>query len=452
MNSGRFDKLVGRKRPGTYINVDANATPAVIFGARGNVLIPLVNEWGPHGQIVKITADNITAHRAELGDDVVNILLLNEAFKGANTVYAYILNKGAKASKVITLAEASGDDPAATLTATAKYPGYRGNWVKVQSIANTDGSFDVQILFGWDVVEVFEKLSTTGDLIAAGSQYIDFTASSETQPLVAFASASLEGGTSTNIENLDITTMLDAIEDEDVSALAFPFTDTALKAAAVSKAKYLRDTFGKVFQVVVADYPTADYEGVINVTNAYQLSNGTALTHEQATAYVAAITASGTELTSNTYRLVPDADTVVDKKTNEQAEAAIDAGEFFFTQDGDNVIVEYDINSLHTFTATRTESYRKNKVIRVYDAVSETIRQTFPPNRFPNSKVGWDLMDGLCQTILQHYLDIGAIMNVNLATDMKVNRSDSKGDSVYFDARIHAVDAAEKLYFTVITD
>ena len=167
---------------------------------------------------------------------------------------------------------------------------------------------------------------------------------------------------------------------------------------------------------------------------------------------MAAITASGTELTSNTYRLVPDADTVVDKKTNEQAEAAIDAGEFFFTQDGDNVIVEYDINSLHTFTATRTESYRKNKVIRVYDAVSETIRQTFPPNRFPNSKVGWDLMDGLCQTILQHYLDIGAIMNVNLATDMKVNRSESKGDSVYFDARIHAVDAAEKLYFTVITD
>ena len=54
--------------------------------------------------------------------------------------------------------------------------------------------------------------------------------------------------------------------------------------------------------------------------------------------------------------------------------------------------------------------------------------------------------------ILQHYLDEGAIKDVDLSNDMKVNRGDSTGDSVYFDARIHAVDAAEKLYFTVITD
>ena len=135
-----------------------------------------------------------------------------------------------------------------------------------------------------------------------------------------------------------------------------------------------------------------------------------------------------------------------------QAEAAIQNGEFFFTQQGDEVIVEYDINSLHTFTPTRSESFRKNKVIRVYDSVSDTIRETFPPNKFPNSSIGWDLMDGLCQTILQHYLDEGAIKDVDLSNDMKVNRGDSTGDSVYFDARIHAVDAAEKLYFTVITD
>jgi hypothetical protein len=61
-------------------------------------------------------------------------------------------------------------------------------------------------------------------------------------------------------------------------------------------------------------------------------------------------------------------------------------------------------------------------------------------------------MDGLCQTILQYFLDEGAIKNVDIANDMKVNRSESTGDSVYFDASIHAVDAAEKLYFAVITD
>ncbi len=188
------------------------------------------------------------------------------------------------------------------------------------------------------------------------------------------------------------------------------------------------------------------------MTNSYALADGTELTNVQATAYVAAVTASATELVSNTYRVVKDADTVVGRKSNEAAEAAIQKGEFFFTQQGETVIAEYDINSLHTFTETRSESFRKNKVIRVYDAVSDTIRETFPPNKFPNSPLGWDLMDGLCQTILQYFYDEGAIKDVDLSNDMKVDRGRSSGDSVYFDAKIHAVDAAEKMYFTVITD
>ena len=451
MTSGRFDKLIGRVRPGTYINVDSDTKPAVVYGSRGNVMIPLVNTWGPNATVITIKADNITAHDAELGDSVGNILLLNEAFKGASTVLVYNINKGTKASKTITLQEASDDDPAVTLTCTAKYSGTRGNDIKVKSTANTDGTFDVTLILGTVIIEEFEGLATIADLAGAGSEYIDFTGT-DGGSLAAFASASLSGGTSTDPINTDITAMLDVAENENVSAMAFPFTEEALKAAAVSKAKYLRDSIGKTFQIVVCDYATADYEGVINVTNSYQRSDGTALTHAQATAYVAAITAAGTELVSNTYKVVTDADTVIDKKTNEQAEAALKAGEFFFTQDMDQVIVEQDINSLHTFTSRRSKSYSKNKVIRVYDALSDTLRATFPPNKFSNSPVGWDLMDGLCQTILQHYLDEDAIKNVDLANDLKVNRGESDGDSVYFDARIHAVDAAEKLYFTVITD
>ena len=451
MNSGRFDKLIGRVRPGTYINVDANATPAVTFGARGNVMIPLVNNWGPNATILKIKAEDISAHDAELGNSVGNILLLNEAFKGATTVLVYNINKGTKAAKTITLAEASGDDPAVTLTCTAKYNGTRGNDLTVKCTANTDSTFTVTVLLGTTTVEEFEGLTTIAGLAAAGSEYIDFTGT-EGGDLAAFAAASLVGGTSTDVQNTDIATMLDAVENENVSAMAFPFADSSLKASAVSKARYIRDYIGHTFQVVVCDYATADYEGVINVTNSYKRSDGTSLTHAEATAYVAAITAAGTELISNTCKVVPDAEEVVDKKTNEQSEVALKAGEFFFTQDGDQVIVEQDINSLHTFTSRRTKSYSKNKVIRVYDALSDTLRQTFPPNRFPNSPTGWDLMDGLCQTILKYYRDEDAIKDVDLANDLKVNRGESEGDSVYFDARIHAVDAAEKLYFTVITD
>ncbi len=451
MTSGRFDKLIGRVRPGTYINVDSNSQPTVSFGKRGNVMIPLANNWGPDATVFTLKEDNITAYDAKLGNSVGNILLLTEAFKGASTVVVYNFSSGTKATKIVTLAEASGDDPAVTLTMTAKYNGTRGNDIKVKSVLETDSTYTVTVYLDTSVVEEFEGLTTIATLKAAGSEYIDFTGT-DTASLAEFASASLENGTSTDPTNADIAEMLDAAESENISCLAFPFTDDTLKAAAVSKARFLRDSAGKTFQVVVCDYASADYEGVINVTNSYQRTDGTALTHAQATAYVAAITAAASETVSNTYKVVPSVDLVVDKKTNEEAEEALKAGEFFFTQDKNQVIVEQDINSLHTFTATRSKSYSKNKVIRVYDAISDAIRATFPPNKFPNSTIGWDRMDGLCQTILQYYLDEDAIKDVDIANDLKVNRGESTGDSVYFDAQIHAVDAAEKLYFTILTD
>lgn len=438
MNSGRFDRTKGRVRPGTYINVDSSKKAAVSFAARGNVLIPLVNSWGPHGRLIKIEAADISSADVLLGNSVDDILLLKEAFKGAGTVLVYNLNKGVEA-KVVK------DD----LTVTARYAGTRGNDLRVTCAAVPGGGYDITVVLGTSTVEEFTGVVDIAGAAALDSGYVRFSGQGE---LSEFAGLSLTGGTSAEIAKSDIAGMLDDIEDEDVSSIAFPFVDNELKTVALSKSRYLRDSCGKSMQVVVADYPDADYEGVINVTNSYALADGTQLTSAQATAYVAAVTASATELVSNTYRPVPDADTVVGRKTNEQAEEAIRKGEFFFTQQGDAVIVEYDINSLHTFSETRSESFRKNKVIRVFDAVSDSIRETFPPNRFPNSSLGWDLMDGLCQTILQYFLDEGAIRDVDLANDMKVDRGRSGGDSVFFDARIHAVDAAEKLYFTVITD
>lgn len=438
MNSGRFDKTVGRIRPGTYVNVDSNANSVVQYAGRGSVLVPLVNGWGPHGRIIKIEAANITAADTLIGRSVRNTLLLNEAFKGAGTVLVYNINKGTAASAVKD-----------SLTVTAKYPGVRGNDIKVSSTANPSGGFDIAVILDTETVEEFTNVTDIAAATALESAYVSFAGTGE---LTAFAALSLENGANTEPTKSDIMTMLDSIENEPVSVLAWPFEDEDLKAAVVSKMRYLRDNCGKSIQAVVADFPEANYEGIINVTNSYMLSDGTKLTHAQATVYVAAITAGATELVSNTYRVVTGADTVVDTKSNEAAEVAIQKGEFFFTQQGEQVIVEYDINSLHTFTPTRSKTYSKNKIIRVYDAVSDTIRETFPPNKFDNTPLGWDLMDGLCQTILQHFLDEGAIKDVDLANDMKVNRGESSGDSVYFDVYIHAVDAAEKLYFTVTTD
>lgn len=458
MTSGRWDPLTGRVRPGTYINVDGTASPTVSYGQRGVVLVPLADlGWGEDGKVVTVTAENVAKYNPELGDAPMNILMVNEALKGAATVKVYIINKGTKASKTVELAAASGDDPAVNLVATAKCGGVKGNNYKIKCAANTSNKFDVTVYYEEDILEEFVDLSTAADLIAAGSEYIDFTCNVPATSLVAIASGSLTGGTAGTVQNDDIVAMLDASEGIAWNTMAFPFTDSALQTAAISKIRYLRETIGKSVQAVLpsATASAANYEGIINLINSVQLEDGTQLTVAQATAFVAALTAGADETQSNTYASYPGADAIIGVLTNEQIEEAIRNGQMCFTYDDEQLPhIEYDINSLHTFTEKRPKQYSKNKIIRIIDSLCDTIRATYPPNRFPNNNVGWDRMDSLGKTILQHYDENGgngAIKDVDYDNDFLVDRGKSAGDSVYVDVAITPVDAAEKLYFTVLT-
>ena len=215
MNSGRFDKLKGRTRPGTYINVDSSKKAVVTYASRGNVLLPLVNTWGPQAKLIKIEAADITSADALLGNSVDKILMLNEAFKGAGTVLVYNFNKG-EAAKAVK------DD----LTITAKYAGTRGNDIKVACVSNPAGGYDISVILGTAAVEEFTGVNDVAAAAALESSYVIFSGTGE---LSDFAGISLEGGTSADIAKADITGMLDAVEDENISAIAFPFVDDELK-------------------------------------------------------------------------------------------------------------------------------------------------------------------------------------------------------------------------------
>ena len=172
----------------------------------------------------------------------------------------------------------------------------------------------------------------------------------------------------------------------------------------------------------------------------------------QACAWVAGATAGADKTTSNTYVAVEGATDVVGLKTNEEAIEAISNGEFFFSiSEEDEVIVEYDINSLHKFTTERTSDYSKNRVIRVYDSFADDLKLTFPPNKFDNDPDGWLVMEGLGRALLQSYAKQGAITNVDAENDFYVDQSKSIGDETFFNVGLQAVDSAEKLYFSVST-
>ena len=69
MAGGRFDRLIGKERPGTYINFESGRdTNTINTGTRGTVIIPLPKAaYGPAKKFIKLTTDSPDAEAATFG-------------------------------------------------------------------------------------------------------------------------------------------------------------------------------------------------------------------------------------------------------------------------------------------------------------------------------------------------------------------------------------------------
>lgn len=452
MAGGTFDEQVGKVRPGTYENFKTTKHDVLGISERGIVVVPLSNHtYGPVGEFVELTTEAPDGKPDVLGCSIYDndanrqMLLIRNAFTRAAKVIIYKLNGG-------TIAQATFKG----ITAKAKYAGTTGNKLTFAILENPVDKYDVEVFLDGKRVAFIEGIDTVEAM--NGQKYIDFSGSytpgegdDEDAALPVTAGVNLAGATDATASNADITAFLDKLEQVRFNTLCFPFNDASLQSAAKIKIKYIREKIGRGVQVVMPDTNAKDYEGVINVTNSYKMGDDV-LSHAEACAWAAAAEAGASNTQSLTYDEVDGATEVVDPKTNEQAEQAIKNGEFFFsTGEGGEVIVEYDINTLTDFSGDKDKSYRKNRVIRVFDTFAEAIRVNFPPNKFDNSPTGWDIMEGIGRAILKSFLEAGAIKNVDYEADFLVDRSKSDGDETFFNVGLEAVDSAEKLYFTIST-
>lgn len=446
MAGGKFDKLAGKTRPGTYINFQSERTDTVGTSERSTTIIPLMMPaYGPAGSYIELTNAGPDTAYDKLGFSVYDsdanrqMLLIREAFKNASKVLVYIVKEGTKAS--------AKNASAPTLTATAKYGGTRGNSLTVNVTANPVAGFDVTVSLAGNTVAFYEGLSTVADLIDQNCEYVTFTG---TGALAAVAAMNLTGGTDATPQNSDVTAFLDTLEGVKFNTVAIPTTDSSLQAAIKTKIKYLRENMGRGVQAVVPHF-AADYEGIISVENGYSIGDDN-LSAAEACAWVAGATAGASYTESLTYKAVDGATGLNPALTHEEYVAAINAGHFAFSVSEENkIIAEYDINSLTSFKQPKDETYRKNRVIRVLDTFQESVQLNFPPNKYANSAVGWDIMEGVGKSILKQFEDVGAITNVDYDADFLVDRTASYGDKTYFDVNLQPVDSAEKLFFTVHT-
>lgn len=442
MAGGTFNLSSPKVRPGAYANTKNGKQPTTATVPSGIAIIPLIGyDWGPRGEMIHLTNESPDAAKTKFGrsiyDDNGFMLMLQLMFLNVAEVYTYIAGGGEKAKGTITLKSGTGN-------VTAKYPGSLGNKLKIVSVANPEGGFDVSVVLDGSEVELIEGAKKVADL---KSDYVDFSGDGE---LVAFASASLNGGTEeASKTNASVATFLDMAEKIKFNYMALPTSDASLITAAVTKIKYIRNSIGWKCGLVVAN-SASDYENIYNLTNSFEYA-GVKLTTEQATAWLAGAATAAGYTTSLTYTTVTGATGIVGQKTNEESIQAINNGETFFTvSESGNIILEYDVNSKVTFTQDDPTDILKGRPCRVYDSFANELLLTFVPGRFSNDPTGWTVMEGLGRAILKDFLKDGAIQNVDEENDFVVDRGASVGDSAYITCGIQPVDSTEKYYFTTI--
>ena len=442
MAGGTFNLSSPKVRPGAYANTKNGKQPTTATVPSGIAIIPLIGyDWGPRGEMIHLTNESPDAAKTKFGrsiyDDNGFMLMLQLMFLNVTEVYTYIAGGGEKAKGTITLKSGTGN-------VTAKYPGSLGNKLKIVSVANPEGGFDVSVVLDGSEVELIEGAKKVADL---KSDYVDFSGDGE---LVAFASASLNGGTEeASKTNASVATFLDMAEKIKFNYMALPTSDASLITAAVTKIKYIRNSIGWKCGLVVAN-SASDYENIYNLTNSFEYA-GVKLTAEQATAWLAGAATAAGYTTSLTYTTVTGATGIVGQKTNEESIQAINNGETFFTvSESGNVILEYDVNSKVTFTQDDPTDILKGRPCRVYDSFANELLLTFVPGRFSNDPTGWTVMEGLGRAILKDFLKDGAIQNVDEENDFVVDRGASVVYSAYITCGIQPVDSTEKYYFTTI--
>lgn len=419
-------------RPGAYVNVRSNGNVGTSDSITGVVALPLALDFGPEGEVIEI---NVSSDLTRFGYDLTHekLLLLREALKQAATVLLYRVGSGGKAAAV-----------EGSLSVTALYGGTRGNDISVISKENVNitGAFDVETYLEGRLIDS-QTVKTIGELI--DNRLVSFTGEGD---LTAF-SIVLENGSNTAATANDYMTFFSKIQVYDFNTIALPVKDEVTKAAGASFINRMRNEEGKKCQLVVAGY-AANSEAVINIKNGVVLSDGTLISPEQATSWVAGASAAAGVATSLTYKAYDGATDVTQRYLNSEIITSLQNGEFVFTEKRGSAVVEQDINSLRSFTTEKSRDFAKNRILRVLDDIANNSKKTFEDNFIGKVNADQDGRELFKADRISYFNSLqgaGAITNFS-ADDVVVEAGNDK-DSIVLNVQVQPVDAMEKLYMTV---
>ena len=432
-----------KSRPGVYIRFTSSRGLGITVGDRGTVTICEPMSWGPVGQVMTVEAGadmtpfcgyDITAPQAQF---------INEIFKGSNrtpapnTLLLYRPTASGSAQATAT---------AGVLTATALYPGVRGNdiTIVITDVVDDEGSFTVSTIVDGNIVDE-QTGANVSDLVAN-----DWVTWSGTGALTATVGTPLTGGVDGTVQSAAYSAYLTAIEPYKFDIMIYDGDDSTVQDAMVAFIKRLADENGQYSQLVASGLTNPDSRYVIDVESGVTLSSGVELTAQQATWWLGGAEAGARYNQSLTYASYPGAIACTPVMTNSQYIAAINAGQIVFFADDNEVRIETDINSLTTFTSDITNVYRKNRVMRLCNTIANDIYKQFSQNFIGvvnNNEQGRALFQA---AIVGYLLDIQGNQGIQnfSAEDVQVLPG-TDIDAIVVNVAIQAVDSVEKIYMTI---
>jgi hypothetical protein len=439
MAGGRFEGQ-NKIRPGVYINFKSVPRPTITIGDRGIATIGLKLAWGDNEKLIDVYSTDLLDGTSlnTIGFTAFDAAskLLNPILSECYLCRVFNLNSGG--------VKATGS--LGGISMTAKWPGTLGNQITVVSeVMTTPGVFKITTFVRGEPRSV-QVVSS-----AAGLEDNAFVVFAKTGTLSASAGIALAGGTDGTFSAARYTVYLNLLKTARWNIMACPESDAPTKAVVAAFVEAMRDGEGRYVQVVIGNYNTPDYEGVISNKNTVRMDD-VEFSVDEATAIVAGLQGGARITESLTGRIVRGATTIVGEMTNTEIETALNQGFIVFTANQNGSIrIEQDINTLQTFTMEKNRFFRKNRVIRTLDQIGTDITDLWELSymgKVSNNDNGRSIFRAEIIGYLKDLDNRGAITNFDGATDVEVMRGIDL-DTVICNLWIQPVDSMEKLYLTV---
>lgn len=432
--------------PGVYINVKSQPTTVANIGERGVVAIPKALSWGAPGEVTEYTPGEDTTRIIGYPITDSHARFLAEMIKGTDVspcpkkVLIYRYAGATTAGVAATAAGSVSDGNGGTMTYefVAKYPGIIGN--KVTVVGENDpisGQYKMTAYLDGQEVYYYDYIGRTTIGEASGVGRLPFT-------------VTLSGGVDPVTSEADDAAAMTALESYTWDVLCYDGTTALTISAYKAFVTRMNNDIGRKCQLVVGNTTGLNTPYVISARNGVKLNDGTVLTAEEATWWLAGAEAGANYNQSLTYAQYPGAVGANPKLTKDQISAGVQAGQIVFIDDFDAVKICTDINTKRTVTVDEGAEFKKNRVIRVISTFCNDVYEHFSTyfiGKVDNNDSGRALLRAWIIGYLNEMQANNGIQNFT-AEDVEVLPG-NEIDAVVINVAIQPTDAVEKIYMAV---